>query len=117
MTGNKIKKKKLVNEIMKWNHAHALWSKMLEIRKSPYPSISGQDAMLVVQASQIDDIGRWNKKTEKLIEELDKMRQKEKIAGEEGAARILLSGSPMMYPNFKIPAIVEESGEIGRAHV
>lgn len=110
LTGKKIKKKKLVEEIKKWNRAHELWSRMLEIRRSPYPSISGQDAMLVVQASQVDDIERWNKKTSELIEELDSMRQKEKIAGEVGAARILLSGSPMMYPNFKIPSIVEESG-------
>jgi benzoyl-CoA reductase/2-hydroxyglutaryl-CoA dehydratase subunit BcrC/BadD/HgdB len=38
------------------------------------------------------------------------MQKKGLQAGEEGASRILLAGSPMMYPNFKIPTIIEESG-------
>lgn len=110
LTGNRISKKRLVEEIRKWNDAHQLWSRMLKIRRSAKPPISGQDAMLVVQASQVDDIARWNKKTSQLLDELEGMIKKGKNAGEEGAARILLAGSPMMYPNFKIPSIVEESG-------
>ncbi len=110
VTGKRISKRALVNEIKKWNRGHELWSKMLDIRRSKRPTISGQDAMLVVQASQMDDIERWNKKTSQLISELQDMQKKGMIAGEDGAARILLAGSPMMYPNFKIPAIVEESG-------
>ncbi len=110
LTGKKVSRKALVKEIKKWNRAHELWSRMLELRSSRKHPISGQDAMLVVQASQVDDIERWNRKTSELIQELERMMKEGKVAGEEGAARVLLAGSPMMYPNFKIPSIVEESG-------
>jgi benzoyl-CoA reductase/2-hydroxyglutaryl-CoA dehydratase subunit BcrC/BadD/HgdB len=110
LTGNRITKGGLKKEVRKWNEANHLWMELLEIRKSEKPPISGRDAMLVVQATQFDRIGRWNRKTKELIEELKVMHKKGIQAGEEGASRILLAGSPMMYPNFKIPGIIEESG-------
>jgi benzoyl-CoA reductase/2-hydroxyglutaryl-CoA dehydratase subunit BcrC/BadD/HgdB len=110
LTGNPVKKRALVKEIKKWNEANQHWRELLELRRSETPPISGRDAMLVVQTTQMDRIDRWNKKTKELIAELKQMEKKGLHAGEEGAARILLAGSPMMYPNFKIPTIVEESG-------
>jgi benzoyl-CoA reductase/2-hydroxyglutaryl-CoA dehydratase subunit BcrC/BadD/HgdB len=110
LTGNPIKKKALKTEIKKWNEANQHWRELLEIRKGEAPPISGRDAMLVVQTTQFDRIDRWNKKMKVLLAELKQMEKKGLRAGEEGAARILLAGSPMMYPNFKIPTIVEESG-------
>ncbi len=110
LTGNPIKKSTLRKEIKKWNEANQHWSELLKIRKADKPPISGRDAMLVVQATQIDRIDRWNKKMKDLLLELKKLEKKGLFAGEEGAARILLAGSPMMYPNFKIPTIIEESG-------
>ncbi|MFW3145602.1 MAG: double-cubane-cluster-containing anaerobic reductase [Thermoplasmatota archaeon] len=110
LTGNKITKRKLRREVEKWNESNELWTKLLEIRRKDKPPISGRDAMLVVQASQIDRIDRWNKKVRELLSELNGMQDKAIQAGEEGAARILLAGSPMMYPNFKIPTVIEESG-------
>ncbi|MGA1848919.1 MAG: double-cubane-cluster-containing anaerobic reductase [Thermoplasmatota archaeon] len=110
LTGNRITKAAIKKEIQKWNEANHLWMDLLEIRKSEKPPISGRDAMLIVQASQFDRIGRWNRKTRELMEELRTMKKKGLQAGEEGASRILLAGSPMMYPNFKIPTIIEESG-------
>ncbi|MGA1872046.1 MAG: double-cubane-cluster-containing anaerobic reductase [Thermoplasmatota archaeon] len=110
LTGRQIRKRALIAEIKKWNEANQHWSELLEMRKSQKPPISGRDAMLVVQATQFDHIGRWNKKVRELIAELREIQKKGLFAGEEGAARVLLSGSPMMYPNFKIPSIIEESG-------
>jgi benzoyl-CoA reductase/2-hydroxyglutaryl-CoA dehydratase subunit BcrC/BadD/HgdB len=110
LTGKPIKKKALKAEIKKWNEANQHWRELLEIRKGGAPPISGRDAMLVVQTTQFDRIDRWNKKMKVLLAELKEMDRKGLQAGEEGAARILLAGSPMMYPNFKIPTIVEESG-------
>lgn len=110
LSGKKITRKALRKEVAKWNEANDHWNKLLELRKGEHPPISGRDAMLVVQASQVDRIERWNKKVKELITELEDMKKKGIHAGEKGAARILLAGSPMMYPNFKIPSVVEESG-------
>jgi benzoyl-CoA reductase/2-hydroxyglutaryl-CoA dehydratase subunit BcrC/BadD/HgdB len=110
LTGKPVKKKRLKGEIRKWNEANQHWTELLEIRKSEKPPISGRDAMLIVQATQFERIERWNKKVKELLAELREMKKKGLHAGEEGAARILLAGSPMMYPNFKLPTIIEESG-------
>ncbi|OYT44402.1 3-hydroxyacyl-ACP dehydratase [Thermoplasmatales archaeon ex4484_6] len=112
LTGKKVTRRSLLKEIGKWNRAHELWSRLLGLRRSGAPPISGQDAMLVAQAAQVDDIERWCSKVEELVSELEDMKKKGRSAAEEGAARILIAGSPMMYPNFKIPSIVEESGGI-----
>ncbi|MBN1389429.1 MAG: 2-hydroxyacyl-CoA dehydratase [Candidatus Thermoplasmatota archaeon] len=110
LTGHPVRKKALKEELSQWNEANQYWSEIQKLRRSERPPISGRDAMLVVQASQFDDIRRWNRKVKELIEELQRMRTKGIFAGEEGAARILLAGSPMIYPNFKIPSIIEGSG-------
>jgi len=110
LTGRRITKSAIRKEIRKWNEANQYWMELLEIRKSEKTPISGRDAMLVVQATQLDRIDRWNRKMKELLEELRVMQKKGVRAGEEGASRILLAGSPMMYPNFKIPTIIEESG-------
>ena len=110
LTGRKIKRKALLKEIGKWNDAQAAWGRLLEYRKLRTVPISGQDMMLIAQASQKDEITRWTKKVEDLERELKAMVRKGLHAGETGAARIMLAGSPMIYPNFKIPSLVEESG-------
>ncbi|MGA1821851.1 MAG: double-cubane-cluster-containing anaerobic reductase [Thermoplasmatota archaeon] len=110
LTGRKITRRRLLKEIDKWNKAQRAWLELMEMRKSERPLISGQDALVVTQASEIDDIDRWTKKVINLTAELRQMGKKGLYAGEDGAARIMISGSPIVFPNFKIPAVVEESG-------
>lgn len=110
LTGKRITRRRLLKQIDKWNQAHRAWKKLMELRKGDKPMISGQDALTVTQAAEIDEIDRWTKKVIDLTDELKKMKKKGIYAGEDGAARIMLSGSPVVFPNFKIPAVVEESG-------
>jgi len=110
LTGRKVTKKALVERIRKWNEASELWNKVCDLRKGGDPPISGQDAMLVVQASQSDDIDRWVVKVKALLKELEEKKKSGGSSAEKGAARVLLMGSPIIYPNFKIPSLIEESG-------
>jgi benzoyl-CoA reductase/2-hydroxyglutaryl-CoA dehydratase subunit BcrC/BadD/HgdB len=110
LTGKRITRRKLLKQIDKWNKAHRVWKDLMEMRKGDRPMISGQDALEVMQAAEIDDIERWTKKVDDLMVELNGMRKKGMYAGEDGAAKIMLSGSPVVCPNFKIPSVVEESG-------
>ncbi len=78
-------------------------------RARPAP-ISGLDALLVTQVSFYDDVVRFTEKVNLLCDELDA-----RIAGGWGAAsldapRILVSGSPMAIPNWKLHGILESSG-------
>jgi benzoyl-CoA reductase/2-hydroxyglutaryl-CoA dehydratase subunit BcrC/BadD/HgdB len=112
LTGQRLKRKSLLAEIKKWNAANSAWNTFMEFRTAKKPLISGRDAMMVAQASQMDDIERWIVKVTELNSELKNMTNQGIQAGEKGAARLMLAGSPMLFPNFKIPTVIEESGGI-----
>jgi len=112
LTGRPVKRKNLAREIDLWNRVQVIWGQLSSMRSGPRPPISGQDAMLVAQASQLDDPHRWSKKVGELVGELSEMSARGEFAGEADAARVLLAGSPVMFPNFKVPSIVEESGAL-----
>jgi len=112
LTGNRLRKASLLREIQHWNAANQVWNELTEFRINSPPLLSGQDALIVAQASEIDDISRWTMEVGELIQELRILQESGKHAGEEGAARIMVAGSPIVFPNFKIPSIIEESGGI-----
>jgi benzoyl-CoA reductase/2-hydroxyglutaryl-CoA dehydratase subunit BcrC/BadD/HgdB len=112
LTGKRLKRKPLLDQIRKYNAANRAWNDFMKFRTARNPVVSGQDAMIVAQASQMDDIARWAAKVSELNKELAAMAQKGLHAGEEKAARLMLAGSPVMFPNFKIPSVIEESGGI-----
>ena len=75
-----------------------------------YPHLlSGQDFMLVTNASFVDDVRRWTDVVFTLLGEL-----KERIQAEPeppaGFLPVVLTGSPVLWPNFKILSIIEEAG-------
>lgn len=112
LTGNRLRKPSLLKEIHRWNAANQAWNGLMELRTTFPPLLSGQDAMIVAQASEIDDISRWTARVGELIQELRDLDSRGIHAGEEGAARIMVAGSPIIFPNFKIPSVIEESGGI-----
>jgi benzoyl-CoA reductase/2-hydroxyglutaryl-CoA dehydratase subunit BcrC/BadD/HgdB len=74
--------------------------------------ISGLDALLVTQIAFYDDTARFAEKVNALCDELEG-----RIARGEGvvpadAPRILVSGSPMAIPNWKLHRILEDSGAV-----
>jgi benzoyl-CoA reductase/2-hydroxyglutaryl-CoA dehydratase subunit BcrC/BadD/HgdB len=112
LTGTRLKRTPLLQEIKRWNAANQAWKDFMEIRSTIPSVVTGQDAMIVARASELDDIARWTGKVGELNHELHEIMEKEGYAGEKGAARIMLAGSPVIFPNFKIPSIIEESGGI-----
>jgi len=81
-------------------------------RKARPAPISGLDALLVTQIAFYDDVIRFTEKVNALCDELES-----RIARGEGVAsadtpRILVSGSPMAIPNWKLHHILEDSGAV-----
>jgi len=81
-------------------------------RKARPVPISGLDALLVTQISFYDDSVRYAEKVNALCDELE-----ERVTRGEGVApaespRILVSGSPMAIPNWKLHRILEDSGAV-----
>ena len=64
---------------------------------------------MIAQLTNYDDITRWTENVHTLIAELKKMKNDGVTIAQEGTPRIMLAGSPVIWPNWKIPDIIEES--------
>lgn len=111
LTGNKISKKKLKEAILMFQKVQTQFRRLYNIRKSESQSLSGRDALLVVQTLFYDDLHRWMTKTKELCDELEKKEANTNINSPgSDDIRILLCGSPIIWPNWKILNLVEDSG-------
>ena len=99
----RLRPQMLRKSIQTYQRAQAAWRRFSELRKAG--AIWGRDALLVAQLSFFDDIARWTQNVERLSDELE---GRGPVAPD--AARILLGGSPIVWPNWKVPLLIEESG-------
>ncbi len=111
LTRNKVDKKRLRASIEKYQRAHRLWRKLLDLRKKDNV-LWGRDFLLISWLGYIDDIERWTKNVEALCKELEGMIRKGVRVCRTDAPRVMLAGSPIMWPNWKFPNIIEEAGAI-----
>ncbi len=107
LTGNIITRKKLKNSIELLEKRQKAVRRLLEIRKSPSPVILGRDALIVMQTCFFDDIRRWTRQTDILCRELENSIKLGRTVKPKNALRVLLTGSPVIAPNFKLPETIE----------
>lgn len=72
--------------------------------------ISGRDALLVTQIAFFDDPVRCAEMANKLAEELEQRIADNVSVFPEGTKRILITGTPLAIPNWKLHNIIETSG-------
>ena len=99
----RLKPQRLKSAIQTYQRGQAAWRLFTEARKGG--GIWGRDALLAAQLSFHDDMPRWTENVERLASELGGRRP---VAPE--AARVMLGGSPIIWPNWKVPLLIEESG-------
>jgi benzoyl-CoA reductase/2-hydroxyglutaryl-CoA dehydratase subunit BcrC/BadD/HgdB len=112
LTGNKITAKKLGGAIDLVNQRRIALQRLYNLRKTSPVPISGKDALLATQVSFYDDAKRDTQMLNTLCDELDK-----RVAAGQGVApvdapRILISGSPMAIPNWKLHHLIETAGAV-----
>ena len=110
--GQKISRKSLKSAIELVSQAQKAFCRLHDVRKASMPVIMGRDAMLAIQALFNDDIERWTRKTEELCNELDEHIAMKRKGYDAEMPRMMLAGSPIIWPNWKVPNIVEEAGAI-----
>ena len=109
LTGNKITKKNLRWAIELTNRRRALIRRLYDVRKRELVPIWGRDVLLATNLWFHDDPERWTKMMEKLCEDVEAKKEGVRDAK---APRILLTGSPIILPTWKIPRLIEESGAV-----
>jgi benzoyl-CoA reductase/2-hydroxyglutaryl-CoA dehydratase subunit BcrC/BadD/HgdB len=117
LTGKRIKRKPLKEAIKLLNQRTKLQRQLQGLRWKTPGLLSGADMFLVMHASFIADAAWWNQKTEALISELEAAaktraeRSAEAAQGRDPAPpRILLTGSPIFFPEYGILHLLEEAG-------
>ena len=109
LTGIEVTPERLKAAIGDYHHGHTALARLDRLRRGPRSPIWGRDALLVAQMALVDDIVRWTGKVEALCDELDRRAAAGEWVGTGDEARILLAGSPIIWPNWKVPTIIEES--------
>ncbi len=110
--GKKLSRKKLKSAIAKIGYAQSLYHKLCEYRKDANVAISGNDMFFITNAFFFDKLDDWIAKTQKVLDEL-KTREQEGISvAAKVSPRIVYTGSPPIFPNFKIPMLIEQSDAI-----
>jgi len=112
LTGNGITADKLSQATKLVNERRRTLQRLSNLRKARPVPISGKDALLVTQVSFYDDATRCIQQVNALCDEVES-----RVTAGEGvfpadAPRILISGSPMAIPNWKLHHILETAGAV-----
>lgn len=66
--------------------------------------------MAALNAIGVMPISKWAEYAEKLNEKIKEKIKNNIFAERESQPRIIVTGSPIIFPNFKLPLLIEESG-------
>ena len=109
-TGVTLTIEKLNEAIKIVNNKRKALKRVFETRKSLNIPISGKDSLLMTQISFFDDPVRCSEMCNKLADELEERVKNNVSVFNKGTKRILITGTPMAIPNWKMHHIIETSG-------
>ncbi len=111
LTGNRVTEESLAEGIRKIDAKRKALQRLSNARKAVPSPISGKDALLVYQIAFYDDPERFAAKVNELADELEeRIKQGISAYGNGEGKRIMVTGTPMAIPNWKLPHILESSG-------
>ena len=110
LTGNKVTSESLKNTIVLLNNKRRALQRLNNFRKLEDIPISGKDVLLIHQIAFYDDPSRFTSMVNKLCDELEKRKEAKIGVFKKGVKRILLTGTPLSIPNWKMHHIIETSG-------
>lgn len=109
MTRKKISASKLKRSCVNVNEASKQVYTLYNFLQMKYPPISGTEVMIILNSYCYDDVNNWTKKLKELNKKLEKI-SKQKPLRKNPKPRIIVTGSPIGFPNIKIPYLIESLG-------
>lgn len=110
VSGKDISTEILQEKIRLLNDKRNALARLYRLRQYDPVPISGKDALLVTQVGFYDDPSRFTSQVQSLCNELEERVGKHQGATSEGSPRLLLTGSPMAIPNWKMHHLIESLG-------
>ncbi len=112
ITGKKVTRKALKKTIAKIGRAQLAYHRLNDARKlTPLPFL-GKDMFMVTNAFFFDDLERWTEAAEKLADEIEQRVKTGYNAAGRRSPRIVFTGSPPVFPNLKLPLMIEQSDAV-----
>lgn len=110
LTEHKISVEDLKESIKLINAKRAALQRLYDIRKKDNLAISGKDALVITQIAFYDDPVRFTQKVNELCDELENRVVEGISVFEKNTPRILVAGTPMAIPNWKMHHLIESNG-------
>ena len=85
-------------------------SRFIELRRKYPLAIKGTHYMAAMNAISYTHISLWTQYMHDLCDETEQKAKRGEMASKENRPRILITGSPIVFPNFKLPLLIEEMG-------
>lgn len=111
-TGDRITAETLAKSVREVNGKRRALRRLAELRKNNPAPISGLDSLLIEQIAMYDDVERFTGKVNELCDELDKKVQTGEGVFPSGTPRVIVTGTPMAIPNWKVPHLIETGGAV-----
>lgn len=111
ITGNTMSRKNLLHSIRTYQRANYATRRLMDCFLRDRPAIRGSDLLLAMNLSFFDDIVSWTDAVIQLAAEAECAKE-EGAFQEKKTPRLLLTGAPIIWPNWKVPEIIERTGGI-----
>jgi len=105
----KLTRKKLKESIKTVGTAQMAYHRLNELRKAPIAPMLGIEMFLITNAFFFDDIKSWTNAVLEVCKEVEKRVEQKVNALGKRSPRILYTGSPPIFPNLKLPLMIEEA--------
>jgi benzoyl-CoA reductase/2-hydroxyglutaryl-CoA dehydratase subunit BcrC/BadD/HgdB len=109
-TGQALSYESLAQAIDRMGRAQYELSRFLQLKRDSQGLLHGTHAMAVMNAASYLDVDTWADALGKLNDALAVRARTGQLVTNKDLPRILLTGSPLVFPNLKIPLLIEESG-------
>ncbi len=112
VSGRKLTADALAQAIKEVNGKRRALQRLNAARKASPVPISGKDALLAVQVAFYDDVPRFTQMVNKIADELEARIAAGQGVAPKDAPRLMITGSPMSIPNWKLHDIIEKAGGV-----
>lgn len=108
--GREITARTLAEAVNHVGYAQYEMARFSIFRRNVPPLVSGAQVMAVMNAYAYMPVEKWADAMHHLNGELERRLENQEFAAKHNRPRILLTGSPVTFPNMKIPLLIEEMG-------
>ncbi len=107
-TGNRVTYDSLADAMKKTGYAQFELSRFLRLKKSLPYLLRGTHIMAMMNAASYMPADEWGRQLHLVNRELEQRISRNETVTRRQLPRILLTGSPIIFPNIKIPLLIEE---------